>query len=85
MAAELAQQLVDTTLGQCSAPRWFIVTALVVGAICLVFHLIRSYSPSNRLCLFERELEGVKKACGDFRDVLRECGEVDRIEEDIRR
>ena len=85
MAAEIAEQLVATTLEQCPASRWVVVAVLTVGAVCLVFHLVGSYSPSNRLDLFKRALQGVEKVYGDSTDVLQEYGQADRIGAEVRR
>jgi hypothetical protein len=81
MAAEMGEKLVDTTLEQCPASRWVVITVLTVGAVCLAFHLVRSYSPSNRLDLFKRALQGVEKVYVDSADVLQaqEYGQADRI------
>jgi hypothetical protein len=91
MAAEIAHQLVDTTLGQCSASRWVIITVLavgVVGAVCLAFPFVRPYSPGNRLDLFKLALEGVEKVYRDSTEVLQVQGDgqaADRIREEVQR
>jgi hypothetical protein len=82
MAAEVAPQLVDATLGGASDPRLVAVT-VTLGACYLAFPLVRSYSPSNRLDLFERELQGVEKLYEDAREVLQVCGQADRIKEKV--
>jgi hypothetical protein len=81
MAAEMAEKLVDTTLEQCPASRWVVITILTVGVVCLAFRLVRSYAPSNRLDLFKRALQGVEKVYVDSADVLQaqEYGQADRI------
>jgi hypothetical protein len=81
MAAEVAPQLVDATLGAVSDPRLVVITAVTVtlSAGYLIFPLVCSYSPSNRLDLLERELQGVEKLCEDARDVLQVCGQANRI------
>ena len=85
MAAEMAQALVDTNLEQCPASSWVGITVLTVGAVCLAFHLVRSYSPSNRLDLFERELQAVEKLYEDSRDVLQVYGMADKIKGKVER
>jgi hypothetical protein len=87
MAAEVAPQLVDATLGTVSDPRLVTITAVTVtlGAGYLALPLVRSYSLSNRLDLFERELQGVEKLCEDARDVLQEYGQADRLKGQIGR
>jgi hypothetical protein len=87
MAAEVAPQLLDATLGTVSDPRLVVITAVTVtlGAGYLALPLVRSYSPSNRLDLFERELQGVEKLYEDARDVLQEYGQADRIKGQVGR
>jgi hypothetical protein len=87
MAAEVAPQLVDATLGALSNPRLVVITAVTVtlGGGYLALPLVRSYSLSNRLDLFERELQGVEKLYEDARDVLQEYGQADRLKGQIGR
>jgi hypothetical protein len=85
MAAEMVEKLVDTTLEQYPASRLVGITVLAVGAICLAFHLVRSYTPSNRLELFKQALQGVEKVYGDSTGVLLEYGQADRIGVEVRR
>jgi hypothetical protein len=81
----MAEKLVDTTLEQCPASRWVVITVLTVGAVCLAFHLVRSYTPSNRMDLFKRALQGAEKVYGDSTGVLQEYGQADRIGVEVRR
>ena len=83
MAAEVAPQLVDATLGTVSDSRLVVITVVTVtvtvGGCYLALPFVRSYSPSNRLDLLERELQGVEKLYEDSRDVLQEYGQAHRM------
>ena len=89
MAAEVAPQLVDATLGTVSDPKLVFITVVTVtvtvGGCYLALPFVRSYSPSNRFDLFERELQAVEKLYEDSRDVLQVYGQADRIKGQVGR